>query len=192
MGYDRSACRGHTLARRLQRVTYVFLFACLVGVVMGLVCLWRAHQLRERTGLPSGSLVYIDTTEWQACQRPFFSNRYRLTGKPDYLLHHQNHIIPVEVKSSTGLAKPYDSHILQLMAYCLLVEDVEKKSPPFGLLHYPDADFRLEYSPHIKTELLHVLAELKADLDSTDVPRSHTNTEKCKGCGYRHVCTQSL
>ncbi len=173
-------------------MTYVFLYVCFICVAVGSAFLWYARNRRARTGLPPGSLTYVDTTEWKACQRPLFSNRYRLTGKPDYLIHQQNHIIPVEVKSSTGLTRPYDSHVLQLMAYCLLVEETEKKPPPFGTLHYPDANFRIEYTPQARAELLNTLNRLRSDLSSNDVSRSHTSPERCRYCGYRHVCTQSL
>jgi len=173
-------------------VTYVFLFICLVCLAVGFVLLWRARQLRARTGLPPGAVVYVDTTQWKACQRPLFSEHYRLVGRPDYVVHQQNRVIPVEVKSSTGPGRPYDSHILQLMAYCLLIEETERRAPPFGLLHYPDVDFRIEYTAHARKELITTLAQLRSDLAAADVSRSHNNPGKCRSCGYRHACTQSL
>ena len=171
-------------------MTHVLLFVCLFCLMAGFAFLWYAHRLRTLTGLPPGSVVYVDTTKWVACQRPLFSNRYRLTGKPDYLIHQQDRVIPVEVKSSTGLTRPYDSHVLQLLAYCLLIEETEGKAPPFGLLHYPDADFRIEYSAQARAELINTLAQLRADLASADVLRSHANPGKSRSCGYRQVCAQ--
>lgn len=169
-----------------------FLFICLACLAVGLVLLWRARQLRAQTGLPPGTVSYVDTTQWKVCQRPFFSEHYRLVGKPDYVVRHQDLVIPVEVKSSTGPGRPYDSHKLQLLAYCLLVEEAERRAPPFGLLHYPDADFRIEYTAQARKELITTLAQLRSDLTAPDVSRGHSNPSKCRSCGYRHACTQRL
>ena len=89
----------------------------------GLLLLRRARRLHEQTGLPQGRVIYADTGAWSRCEQPLFSRRYLLTGRPDYLVDDRRAKIPVEVKSTPSPPSPYRSHVLQLAAYCLLVEE---------------------------------------------------------------------
>ena len=101
-------------------------------------------------------------------------------------------IIPVEVKSSRAPDAPYDSHIYQLAAYCLLVEKTYKKRPAYGIIHYNDRDFAVDYTPRLEAALLDLLAEMKRDEYKDVVPRSHEQPARCARCGYKSVCDQSL
>ncbi|MGD2039631.1 MAG: CRISPR-associated protein Cas4, partial [Anaerolineae bacterium] len=76
---------------------WLLLLALLFGG-LGLWLLWRAGAARRQTGLPRGRVAYVDTGAWQRCERPLFSNRHRLTGRPDYLVACGDELIPVEVK----------------------------------------------------------------------------------------------
>jgi len=57
-----------------------------------------------------------------------------------YLVWVKDGIAPVELKSSPSPSsgRPYDGHLFQLAAYCLLVEDVFRVSVPYGLVRYPE------------------------------------------------------
>jgi CRISPR-associated exonuclease Cas4 len=101
-------------------------------------------------------------------------------------------IIPVEVKSGRAPAAPYDSHIYQLAAYCLLVEKTYKKRPPYGIIHYNDRDFAVDYTPELEASLLDLLADMKRDEYKHDVPRSHEQAARCARCGYKNACDKSL
>ena len=99
----------------------------LLLALLGGTLLWLGGRQRQRSGLPTGSVVYSDTAEWQEPEEPLRSRRYGLVGRPDYLVQMRDggrrFVVPVEVKSRARPARPYDSHVLQLGAYCLLVED---------------------------------------------------------------------
>ena len=107
--------------------------ALLLALLGGLL-LWQGGRQRKRSGLPAGSVVYSDTAEWQETEEPLRSRRYGLVGRPDYLVQMRDggrrFVVPVEVKSRARPARPYDSHILQLAAYCLLVEDNLRRCAP--------------------------------------------------------------
>ncbi|HEX2697922.1 MAG TPA: Dna2/Cas4 domain-containing protein, partial [Anaerolineales bacterium] len=105
---------------------------------------------------------------------------------------HEGKLIPVEVKSGRTPEAPYDSHIFQVAAYCLLVEKTYGKRPPYGIIHYPDRDFAVDYTPELESALLDELAEMKRDEVRTNVPRSHEDAARCRKCGFRKVCDQSL
>ena len=68
-------------------------FLLLFSLLLLGIALWlalRARRGQQRSGLPQGRLVYADTGRWSAVARPYFSPRYRLTGKPDYLVASEN------------------------------------------------------------------------------------------------------
>jgi CRISPR-associated exonuclease Cas4 len=167
----------------------------LVAIVLGGLGIWvliQARAARRESGLPVGRVTYVDTGAWDRCERPLFSHRHRLTGRPDYLVRSRRDLIPVEVKSGASPRAPYPGHVLQLAAYCLLVEDQEGRAPPYGILKYPDRAFEIDYTPELRTELLRTLDALRRDLHAGDVVRSHQDAGRCQGCGYRDRCDQRL
>lgn len=103
-----------------------------------------ARSIRVKNGIPSGIVVYSDL------DRPgkaLFSKRYGIAGKPDYIIKDgaSNAHIPVEIKSGQAY-KPYRNHVLQLAAYCLLVEENYNnksnfKEPGWYESHFPEYRF---------------------------------------------------
>jgi CRISPR-associated exonuclease Cas4 len=116
----------------------------------------------------------------------------RLTGKPDYLLERNGDIIPIEVKSGKAPDAPYDSHIYQLASYCLLVHKTMGKRPPYGIIHYNNRDFAIDYTPALEAALMDILAEMRRDERRKEVNCSHSSPARCKGCGYKKICDQRL
>jgi CRISPR-associated exonuclease Cas4 len=163
----------------------------LLALLGGWLALRRATRAQRTTGLPAGRVVYADTGDWRPPDAPFFSAAHRLTGKPDYLVKTRAGLIPVEVKSSTAPAQPYPSHVLQLAAYCLLVEEAEGRIPPYGLIQYANTAFEVDYTDALRRELLALLDNMRQARQS-GATRSHDESRRCAGCGYRQVCDQSL
>lgn len=161
-------------------------------IILALVLFGLAFWLRGRTGLPWARVVQSDTSADRTLERPLFSRRYGLTGKPDYLITHGKALIPVEVKPGRRAATPYHSDLMQLAAYCLLVEEQFGQAPPYGLLRYADATFRLDYTATVRTELLSILADMHDLLDADDVERDHEEAQRCNACGFRTMCEDSL
>lgn len=161
-------------------------------LVLGLLLLGLAQRGRARSGLPQGRVVYSDTGGWDRLDRPLFSQEFALTGKPDYLVADGADIIPVEVKSGRAPTQPYTSHLLQLAAYCLLVEECYGRQPPYGIVKYADRTFEVDYTLELEEELLATLEDMRADLVEGDAPRDHDDVRRCRACGYREQCDQSL
>ncbi len=168
-----------------------------VLVLLGLALLgsavWLALHARrgqQQSGLPQGRLVYADTGRWSAVAQPYFSPRYRLTGKPDYLVDGDDGLVPVEVKHTAAPAggQAYASHIMQLAAYCLLVEEAHGQTPAYGLIRYKDATVRIDYTAALRSRLLETLDELRASRSRDEVKRSHRDPARCRACGVRHAC----
>ncbi|HIE37807.1 MAG TPA: CRISPR-associated protein Cas4 [Anaerolineales bacterium] len=161
-------------------------------LVLGLALLWLARRSRASTGLPQGRVIAADVGAWQRPDRPLFSRRHLLTGRPDYIVADGPDLIPVEVKSARAPARPYDSHVLQLAAYCLLVAETSGRRPPYGILRYADRTFEVPYTGELEEDLLAVLREMREDLAAGDGPRNHDDPRRCAACGYREACREAL
>ena len=168
------------------------LYIVLVLFILAILFFWQSNRQRKDAGLPGGRVIYTDTRGWGKLEKPLFYTALELTGKPDYLIQQNGQIIPVEVKSGRTPNAPYDSHVYQLAAYCLLVEKTYKKRPPYGIIHYENRDFAVDYTRELEESLLDLLADMKRDEHRNDVPRSHEQAARCSKCGFRKVCDQSL
>ena len=98
--------------RFLQNPVILFAFG-----VLALLIWLLARRLQRASGLPRGRVVYADPGLWGKTEKPLYDAELGLTGKPDYLIRSGEMLIPVEVKSAWGPPAPYDSHVLQLVAY---------------------------------------------------------------------------
>lgn len=170
---------------------FALAFALLLALLGGLL-LWLGRRQRQRSGLPAGTVVYQDTEEMEAPERPLRSRRYGLVGRPDYLVQTRERgksfVVPVEVKSRRRPAQPYASHILQLAAYCLLVEDNFDAAPPYGLLRYADTTLQIPYTDELRRRVLEAADEIRQARRAPDVRRSHDEPRRCASCGYRSAC----
>src|SRR5215210_3724525 len=100
------------------------LLPLVAGVLLigaALLLAW-ASRLRRSTGLPGGRVLLSDTGVEQR-GRPLYSARYGLAGTPDYLVETPHGLVPLEVKPGRTDPEPHQSHLLQVLAYCLLVEE---------------------------------------------------------------------
>lgn len=168
------------------------LYAILLLFFLALAFFWQSGRQRKEAGLPGGRVIYTDTRGWGKVERPLYNDLLGLTGKPDYLVQEKGQIIPVEVKSGRAPESPYDSHIYQLAAYCLLVEKSYGKRPPYGIIHYENRDFAVDYTSELESSLLDLLAEMRRDELKREVERSHEQSARCARCGFRKACDQSL
>ena len=170
-----------------------WLLILLLALLAGALFIW-AEQQKRRTGLPQGKVIYADSDQWQAVTEPLYDPQLKLTGKPDYILGlREGVLVPVEVKSMPAPAQPYATHIMQLAAYCLLLERTSGQRPPYGLLRYRERTFQVDYTPELEQTLLALIAEMRAAESQGEEPvRSHTEASRCRGCGYREICDMRL
>ena len=78
------------------------------------------------------------------------------------------------------------------MAVCRRQPRRRTNRPPYGIIHYEDHDFAIDYTRELENALMDLLAEMRQDEIKKEVDRSHSQAARCKGCGYRNVCDQSL
>ena len=167
---------------------WIALLLALLALALWLV----ARRARTHLGLPTGRVVYADTGAWKPCERPLFSRDYSLAGKPDYLVQERRATVPVEVKPTHRAQQPYEGDVLQLAAYCLLIEEESGRRPPWGYLKYHDAVWRVDNTPGLRDQLLARLDHMRRDLTAPDVLPSHREPQRCAHCGQRAHCTRRL
>lgn len=156
------------------------------------VILWRSASRRDAAlGLPGGRIVAADGREEPG---PTLSARtIRLRGRPDLLVRAGRWIIPIELKTGRAPARPHRGHTLQLLAYCLLIEETSGVRPPYGLLRYPGREFRIPYDGEAERTVREVVAAIGATKAARDeTHRSHEQPGRCAACGFRARCPESL
>jgi len=156
----------------------------LLLVLVGLaLAVWALRALSERRrDAAAGELVAVDVGRPATLR----SERYRLVGRPDAVRRlPDGRLVPVELKSRTTPARgPSPSHVVQVRAYCLLVEEATGTPPPYGVLRYADGEFRVRWDARARAELLALRAELLRPYDGRATP----SRAKCARCPWVGVC----
>ena len=165
-----------------------------VGILtaLGFLLLYISSRRRRSAGLPAGRIIYTDHKAWGTVETALYDPTFNLTGKPDYIIDTNNGPIPVEVKSGRGKSVPYDSHIYQLAAYCLLIDQVFDTRPEYGILHYSNQDIAIDYTADLEKNTIQIIREIHSNSRKKSINRSHESTNRCQKCSFRSICDQSL
>jgi len=144
---------------------------------------------KEILGIPQGRIVYTDLDR---LPEPLFSAQLGLVGRPDYIVQIHGKYIPVEVKSAKA-RKPCRNHVLQLGAYCLLIEQTYGQPVPFGVLVYDGGrQFTIPFVDILREQVIKTLEQMRIQLASKLVTRNHDAPAKCKRCPFRKFCNQKI
>jgi CRISPR-associated exonuclease Cas4 len=155
--------------------------------------LYQSRQMREQSGLPKGNIIYTDTGTWFPNEEMLAARDVRLVGKPDYLVEvDDGSIVPVEIKSGFAPSEPWEGHILQLAAYCLLVEEKYDIRPEYGIIQYQDRAFAVDYTDDLEEDLLDLLTDMRQAQFAHDLDRDHEDWQRCQRCGMSQYCEQRL
>lgn len=173
-------------------VPVVMIYLAVIILVTGMLLLLAARGQEAKSGLPRGRIIRTDTMDRVPVEEPLYDAEFQLTGRPDYLVQDRSSIIPVEVKSSHVADTPHEGHILQLAAYCRLVETEFGIRPEYGIINYPDKSFRVDYTGDLQKRLHQELYELHQVENHPYVNRSHNSPGRCRMCGYRSICEEKL
>ena len=170
------------------------LFA-LVVLILVLVIIWAICRAISPRALP-GPVVAVDGSVTAATVgrvATMSSWAHGLVGRPDELRRSPDgRIVPVEAKSSRGPPPgrpPYFSHVLQLYAYCQIVEDQQGVAPPYGLLIYGDGIPRkVVWDGRARQELSEWVARFQEPYGGEVLP----TVPKCQSCSYFSVCDRGV
>lgn len=167
-------------------------YLSILFLFIGLILIVVATRQKWHSGIPAGRLIYSDTNHYRKVEKPLYDPDLRLTGKPDYLVKQGKQVIPIEIKSRSSPQAPYDSHLYQLAAYCLLVQHEYGYRPSYGIIHYRNQTFAIDFTPTLEETIKATIREMQDKTVDSQLDRSHHNPRNCQNCGYRSMCDQSL
>jgi len=119
------------------------------------------------------------------------SEKYGIRGTPDYVIKIDDDNIPVEEKIA-DIKQPLLHHVIQITAYCMLVEDRYGVPPPYGIIKYKNAQFKIPYEKRWKDMVLEMREKMLRDMERGGAHRNHNNIKKCRKCSYREKCPESM
>lgn len=177
------------LAQGFEAIALAWLIGASVFLYRSIGSLQAARATRARYDL-RGDVVYIDSKAEQP--KLFVSEKHGLSGRPDAVVMQGDHHIPVELKTGRVPRGPLFSHILQVVAYCLLLEEEYGKAPPYGIIRYGETAFEIEYNADQRNLILQKLKEMRLALAKGEAHRNHNRPGKCVHCSRRGVCPERL
>jgi CRISPR-associated exonuclease Cas4 len=150
----------------------------------------RSRLIVERhraLGLPEGELVYEDA---DGLGEPLSSSGYPLVGKPDYVVKlADGRPVPIELKLNVrDVTAPHSNHMIQLAAYCLILEDYFVQAPTHGILRYADREFTVEYTPSLRKKVIRLLTEMARCNEHQPPPLAKQRVAKCRVCTFQAIC----
>src|SRR5205809_268749 len=167
----------------------------LIALALGILILNERRYQRQRLmterhralGLPEGELVYEDA---DGEGEPLSSSAYPLVGKPDYVVQlPDGRPVPIELKLNVhDVTAPHSNHMIQLAAYCLILEDYFVEAPTHGILRYADREFTVEYTPALKKKVIRLLTEMARCSEQQPPPLARQRVAKCRACTFQAIC----
>lgn len=151
----------------------------------------KVVSVKKNHLIQNGKIRYSDLYH---PQKALHSKSLPLAGKPDYIVTtKQNEYIPVEVKTGHH-QKPKQSHIMQLISYCHLVQEFYGKKVPYGILVYYDTklQFKIMFSDEYRSILASTIDLMIDHMEQNTVSRNHNHVEKCLHCSMRENCPEKL
>ncbi|HLG76885.1 MAG TPA: CRISPR-associated protein Cas4 [Ktedonobacteraceae bacterium] len=146
-----------------------------------------AEEKQKVLGLPAGELVYEDA---DGLGEPLSSSTHPLLGKPDYVVRlPDGRLVPIELKlSAQNVTAPYPNHVIQVAAYCLILEDYAEASPTHGIIRYADREFTVDYTPALRKKVLRYLDEMSRCSEQEPPPLAKQSAAKCRSCAFQPIC----
>jgi CRISPR/Cas system-associated exonuclease Cas4 (RecB family) len=180
----------------MEQAAMILLIAATLALLIGIVLLRRSQRRRQQLGLPNGDVFYQDHQGQPMLAVALHSRVYNIRGKPDCLIRTSDGIIPVELKKS---ARPpsrggvYPNHLIQVLAYIVLVREHYDEPVPYGLVVYGDeAARKVLPTPENLAWFAEVVDQVRLARGLQQLDRSHHQRNRCRGCGLKHSCSQSL
>jgi CRISPR-associated exonuclease Cas4 len=165
----------------------IWLMGASVALYISLSASQAAVKKRKKKDI-EGEIRYVGRRE----SRLLRSERYGLSGRPDYILSVDGELIPVDVKTGRKPKGPLFSHILRVAAYCLLLSEEEGTKVTHGILRYDNIEHEIEFNDELKDLLISKLDVMRDLMRTEEVHRNHNRVGKCRSCSRRKVCPERL
>jgi len=176
------------LAFTLEIISLIWLIAASYFLQRSLSFSHAARKLKRELNI-KGKIEYVDIDHSEL----LVSEKYGISGRPDYVLMAEGAVIPVEEKTGRIPRGPLFSHILQVGAYCLLLEEKTGKNVPYGILKYGTDQHIIEFDEMLRKTLMQKVIEMKNIVDGIQpAHRNHNRPSKCTGCSRHDICPERL
>ena len=175
----------------LAHITEVIALIWLIGASLALhgsLSSQKKAESLKKTQMIEGKITYIGTPDSKLIR----SEKYGLTGRPDYIIESNGEVIPIDLKTGRKPKGPLFSHVMQIAAYCLLLSEETGKPVTHGILRYGDVEHEIEFNEELRSLLLSKLDEMRALKLTMDVHRNHNRPGKCRSCSRRENCPERL
>jgi CRISPR-associated exonuclease Cas4 len=149
----------------------------------------NVKKVKMKHRIPDGKITYSDLN---IPAKPLFSKKYRIAGKPDYIIKKNKHYIPVELKTGTH-NDPQKNHIFQLAGYCHLLEENYGGFVPYGIIVYNNAyQYKIPFDPRMRFELENTIVKMRNLIKTGKVVRNHNDPFRCNNCSMKSYCSSKL
>ncbi len=175
------------LAEILETASLIWLIGASSFLYLDLRAEEKASRL-ERSMNISGKIVYIGDDSHPV----LVSENRSISGRPDFIVESDGMLMPVEFKSGRVPSGPLFSHVIQISAYCKLVEDNYGKRPDFGFIYYGTKRFAVDYDDEVEKLLMTKVSEMRSAEDAGNAHRNHNRPGKCVNCSRRNICPERL
>ncbi|AST58135.1 CRISPR-associated protein Cas4 [Thermoanaerobacterium thermosaccharolyticum] len=152
-------------------------------------------EMKRTIGFKRGKLIYIDKQEEVkkdgiVYSKLLKSDKYGISGKPDYIYDIGNEVIPLELKSSkVDGHSPLLKDVMQLTAYFLIIEEEFGKKVRRGRIVYQNTMFEVYNTAGLRRELLKIIKEMRLLEAEKFFPDEKGDFLKCRFCPCRDtVC----
>ena len=170
-----------------------FKVVVLLLLLTALIVVWdfidRARKkLSKRSGLDEKvSRVSIKGSD-EFPNKNLKSEKYSLTSHPDAIVEEDGELIPVDRQPATNKVK--DRHVIKLMTHLVIMEENNRKKPPYGILIMgQDArSVKIAFTEEKKQWIMGMLAEMNKILSKQSSAIAAPELFKCKNCDVKKVC----
>ncbi|MGA7923727.1 MAG: PD-(D/E)XK nuclease family protein [Thermoplasmata archaeon] len=162
----------------------LLLFALAIIFVIGGVGWAMAVRRRRRR---AGRVLWTDS---RSGSPTLYSSRYRFYGRPDEVRRLPDGTpFPVELKHrSVPMGGVPRSHRVQVIAYCILLEETYGSSPPYGVLRYGNGEeVRVPFDEASRSEVIELRHWVGQPYDGRATP----SMARCRRCPWRPGCDQA-
>ncbi len=150
----------------------------------------RSKTIEQRSGFTEKTeVIALKGSEYLPSKR-YFSPQLGLSSKPDALMRDGNFIIPVDRKPLSKQVR--DRHVVQLLMHLRLVENIEGRRPPYGVLLLGEnvRSVKIKNTEAKQRWLDSLLEEMWSIMDGLPAAPA-PDYYKCKNCDVRAYCNYS-
>lgn len=149
----------------------------------------KVKKIKTKYNIQQGKITYSDLNK---PAKSFFSKKYRISGKPDYIIQKKDKYIPVELKTGRYIT-PQKNHVFQLAAYCHLLEENYGVFVPYGVLVYNNQnEYKIPFDPKIRFELENTIKKMRTSLKNKKITRNHNDIHRCLNCSMKKYCNNKI